>query len=116
MFTRCPREVSSRSLPDNGSKVCGDRVYVPALPNRSRHRVHGKGFGNQLRKFGKKKEKPAALIVLTNPDILCLQEVWEAAYLDCLQLLPYRQLRSVSFQGGGLAILEHLRWLGKLKP
>ena len=66
--------------------------------------------------LAKKQEKLAALIVLTDLDILCPQEVWEAAYLDCLQLLPYRQFRSVSFQGGGLAILVHLRWLGKVKP
>ena len=64
----------------------------------------------------KKPETLTALIVLTDPDILCLQEVWEATYLDCLRLLPYRQFRSVSFQGGGLASLVHLRWLGKLKP
>ena len=64
----------------------------------------------------KKQEKVTAPLVLTDPDIACLQEVWEAAYLDCLRLLPYRQFRSIGFHGGGLAILVHLRWLGKLKP
>ena len=66
--------------------------------------------------LAQKQEKLAALIVQTEPDIVCLQEVWETAFLDCLRLLPYHQFRSVSFQGGGLVILVHLRWLGKQKP
>ena len=119
-LTRCspdiPEKFQAAAFQRMGGEYAASEYTFPPSPTAPDLACTVRFLGINWGGLAKKQEKMAALSTLTDPDILCLQEVWEAAYLDCLRLLPYRQFRSVNFQRGGLAILVHLRWLGKLKP
>ena len=56
-----------------------------------------------------------ALIALTEPDIITLQETWDYQYLESIRGLPYHRTTADDFHGGGLATLIQWRHATRAK-
>ena len=82
-------------------------IHSPNASNASTWRT--------LLQLAGKQERLCALIALTEPDIITLQEIWDFQYLESINSLPYHCTTAGDFHGGGMATLIHRRHTTRAK-